>query len=185
MQDHLTNSSGVRAAQGKPKGEAPTQIEIAYRALRDLKDRLNEATGAHVLARLQSQAALDQVTPGANATVRRMADKSRGALIYLDAALEAATELDADLGNVAEAVRQAAIEDNQRRAAWGDMQAEVRAYAQDASSAIRGRQEYADRYVVWKGRAKRWAVYGVVGGTLLGAVSVILALAVYVASGGY
>lgn len=177
MQD-LTTHSAVLTAQGKPKGEAPTQIEIAYRALRDLKDRLNEATGAHVLARQQSQAALDQVTPGANATVRRMADKSRGALIYLDAALEAATELDSDLGNVAEAVRQAAIEDSQRRAAWGDMQAEVRAYAQDADTAIRGRQEYADCCVIWKARAKHWAVLGFCAGVGLGGVAALTAMVV-------
>jgi hypothetical protein len=177
MQD-LTTHSAVLTAQGKPNGEPATPIEASYRALRGIKDRLNDTTGAHVLAHQQAQAVVDQVTPGANAKVRRMADMARGTLIYLDAALEAAVELDADLGNAAEAVRQAAIEDNQRRAAWDDMRAEAQAYMEEAATARSERQEYADLCAIWEARAKHWAVLCFCAGVGLGGVAALTAMVV-------
>lgn len=168
---------------GKPKGEEPTDLEIAFRAVIGAKDDLNEMTGALVLARQQTQSVVEQQTPGANATVRRMVDKARGVMLYADAALEACQLLDKTLASCGDKTRQAAIYDAQRSASWSAMEAEVRAHQAGAAQAIEQRDTFVARYKVWKARAKRWAVYGAIGGALVGSGSVILSFAFYVAAG--
>lgn len=168
---------------GKPKGEEPTDLEIAFRAQNGTVADVAEIEKALGSVQTQLAEAKAQVTKGANATVRRISRIVGEALATAKAAEKHAAATKNDVKGSAYKLRQAAIYDAQRSASWSAMEAEVR----EANKSEAARQQVAVNAISEAQHArdarKYWALYGVLAGFVVGAGSVVLSLAVYVAAG--
>ena len=111
---------------GKPKDEPPTQLELAFRAQNGSVGDLGEIDKSLGSVLSQLQAVKDQVTDGANATVRRMSRMIGEAMATAKAAQTHTKAVQSDLRGSADTIRQAAIYDAQRTASWQAMEADVR-----------------------------------------------------------
>lgn len=168
---------------GKPKGEEPTDLEIAFRAQNGSIVDVAEIEKALASVQTQLNEAKAQVTKGANATVRRISRIVGEAMATAKAAEMHAAAVKGDVKGSADKLRQAAIYDAQRSASWSAMEAEVYQANRDTDTAHQVMKAAQDARDAWRTRAKHWLLYGVLAGLVVGAGSVILSLAFYVAAG--